>query len=42
MIKVSVVRNQQKQIVSFEMSGHADAGPHGQDIVCAGASAVSF
>ncbi|MCD8502866.1 MAG: ribosomal-processing cysteine protease Prp [Bacillaceae bacterium] len=42
MIKVSVTRNQQKQIVSFEMSGHADAGPHGQDIVCAGASAVSF
>ena len=24
------------------MSGHANAGPHGQDIVCAGASAVSF
>lgn len=42
MITVNVVRTQQNKIVSFEMNGHADAGPHGQDIVCAGASAVSF
>ncbi|ETP68917.1 hypothetical protein G159_10175 [Planococcus glaciei CHR43] len=28
--------------MSFEMSGHADFAEHGQDLVCAGASAVSF
>ncbi|WP_096198880.1 ribosomal-processing cysteine protease Prp [Bacillus sp. FJAT-45350] len=42
MITVEVERNQNKTISSFSMSGHADAGPYGQDIVCAGASAVSF
>jgi uncharacterized protein YsxB (DUF464 family) len=42
MIKVAISRNDDKKIVSFEMSGHANSGPHGQDIVCAGASAVSF
>lgn len=42
MIKVAISRNQDNKIISFEMSGHADSGPHGQDIVCAGASAVSF
>lgn len=29
-------------IQSFTMSGHADFSNHGEDIVCAGASAVSF
>ncbi|RBW71603.1 ribosomal-processing cysteine protease Prp [Bacillus taeanensis] len=42
MITVNVNRNKQKQILSFTMSGHAEAGPYGYDIVCAGASAVSF
>lgn len=42
MITVKVVRKSDNHIHSFEMSGHANAGPHGQDIVCAGASAVSF
>ncbi|RXI98390.1 ribosomal-processing cysteine protease Prp [Anaerobacillus alkaliphilus] len=42
MIKVKVVRNIDNTIRSFEMSGHAEAGPYGQDIVCAGASAVSI
>ncbi|OIJ10554.1 hypothetical protein BKP45_12490 [Anaerobacillus alkalidiazotrophicus] len=42
MITVTVVRHTDNNIVSFEMSGHADSGPYGQDIVCAGASAVSF
>ncbi|MGO4888560.1 ribosomal-processing cysteine protease Prp [Anaerobacillus sp. MEB173] len=42
MIKVNVERNQEQQIVSFSMSGHAESGPYGQDLVCAGASAVSF
>jgi uncharacterized protein len=42
MITVKIARNHDNKINSFEMRGHADAGPHGQDIVCAGASAVSF
>ena len=43
MITVEVKRNHnQNTIQSFTMTGHANAGPHGQDLVCAGASAVSF
>lgn len=30
------------KISSFTMSGHANFAKHGSDIVCAGASAVSF
>lgn len=41
MIKVTIER-QQHRIVAFSMSGHADAGPYGHDLVCAGVSAVSF
>lgn len=41
MIKVTVFRFNQ-QITAFEISGHADSGPYGYDIVCAGVSAVSF
>lgn len=41
MIKVTVYRNN-NQIKSFELSGHADSGPYGFDLVCAGVSAVSF
>jgi uncharacterized protein YsxB (DUF464 family) len=42
MIAVEIERNQNNTINAFSMSGHAQAGPYGQDIVCAGASAVSF
>ncbi|SDH95754.1 hypothetical protein SAMN05192534_11652 [Alteribacillus persepolensis] len=42
MIEVNVDRNRNGDIVAFSMSGHAEAGPYGYDIVCAGASAVSF
>ncbi|BAB06729.1 ribosomal-processing cysteine protease Prp [Halalkalibacterium halodurans] len=42
MIDVVFERNKQNDIVSFTMSGHADAGPYGQDLVCAGASAVAL
>lgn len=41
MIEVSVFRSD-RQITAFELSGHADSGPYGYDIVCAGVSAVSF
>ncbi len=41
MINVTVYRNN-NQITMFELSGHADSGPYGYDLVCAGVSAVSF
>ncbi|MBU9710288.1 ribosomal-processing cysteine protease Prp [Evansella tamaricis] len=42
MIHVVFNRNDDNSIHSFTMEGHAEAGPHGKDLVCAGASAVSF
>lgn len=42
MIKVVIERNKDHTIHTFTMKGHANSGPHGQDLVCAGASAVSF
>ncbi|WP_174613931.1 ribosomal-processing cysteine protease Prp [Virgibacillus ihumii] len=41
MINVTVFRNN-KQITGFELSGHAESGPYGYDLVCAGVSSVSF
>ncbi|AQQ52901.1 ribosomal-processing cysteine protease Prp [Planococcus lenghuensis] len=41
MIQV-IVTEHDGRVASFEMSGHADYAEHGQDLVCAGASAVSF
>jgi len=42
MIRITINRTDSGLIRSFTMSGHADFAEHGQDIVCAGASAVSF
>lgn len=42
MIKLTINRTKAGIIQSFTMSGHADFANHGEDIVCAGASAVSF
>jgi uncharacterized protein YsxB (DUF464 family) len=42
MINITIYRNESGLIQSFSMSGHALFANHGQDIVCAGASAVSF
>ncbi|HLS61565.1 MAG TPA: ribosomal-processing cysteine protease Prp [Virgibacillus sp.] len=41
MITIRIYRKD-NQIVAFELSGHADSGPYGYDLVCAGVSAVSF
>lgn len=41
MIQVTVFRKDNR-ISSFELSGHADSGPYGYDLVCAGVSAVSI
>lgn len=42
MIKVLIDEQPTGRIRSFEMSGHANFAEHGKDLVCAGASAVSF
>ncbi|OZU89831.1 hypothetical protein CIL03_01450 [Virgibacillus indicus] len=41
MIRVTVFKENNK-ITAFEISGHAESGPYGYDLVCAGASAVSI
>ncbi|WP_163970124.1 ribosomal-processing cysteine protease Prp [Oceanobacillus halotolerans] len=41
MIHVTVKRSN-RHIHSFELSGHAESGPYGYDLVCAGVSAVTF
>ncbi|NPC93539.1 ribosomal-processing cysteine protease Prp [Bacillus sp. WMMC1349] len=43
MIHVKITRSQSNEaILSFEMSGHANFAKRGQDLVCAGASAVTI
>lgn len=42
MINISIYRDNENEIKSFELSGHAESGPYGYDLVCAGVSAVSF
>lgn len=41
MINVTLHRVQ-GEISGFEISGHAESGPYGHDLVCAAVSAVSF
>ncbi|MFZ3576414.1 ribosomal-processing cysteine protease Prp [Virgibacillus sp. DJP39] len=41
MIQVTVYRKD-NQIHAFQIKGHADSGPYGYDLVCAGVSAVTF
>ncbi|MFL2099327.1 ribosomal-processing cysteine protease Prp [Desemzia sp. FAM 23991] len=40
MIQASIKRNDKGNIVSFEVTGHAESGPYGSDIVCAAVSAL--
>jgi hypothetical protein len=42
MIKAIIYRLPDQTINGFELSGHADSGPHGHDLVCAAVSAVTF
>lgn len=42
MIKVTITRNNADKIQSFAISGHAFFAEKGNDIVCAGVSAVSI
>ncbi len=41
MIQVTVYRTN-NLMTGFELSGHAESGPYGYDLVCAGVSAVSI
>ena len=41
MINIQFIRKQ-STIVSVELSGHADSGPYGYDIVCAAVSALTI
>ena len=41
MIQVTVYRKN-NFMTAFELSGHAESGPYGFDLVCAAVSAVSF
>lgn len=41
MVTVEIERSN-RRIVSFTLSGHADSGPYGHDLVCAGVSAVAI
>lgn len=41
MIKVTMFRTQ-GVITGFEVSGHAESGPYGHDLVCSAVSAVTF
>ncbi|RSK28007.1 ribosomal-processing cysteine protease Prp [Bacillus sp. HMF5848] len=42
MIRVSITRTTENKVQSFSISGHANFANRGQDIVCAGVSAVSI
>ncbi len=42
MIKAKFIRKEANQIVSFEMSGHANFAESGSDIVCAAASVLAM
>lgn len=42
MIRVEFHLDSDQRVTSFKMTGHADAGPYGQDIVCAAVSALSI
>ncbi|GAB6088050.1 ribosomal-processing cysteine protease Prp [Alkaliphilus crotonatoxidans] len=41
MIDVLIERNHQGTIIRYEISGHANAADHGEDIVCAAISVLS-
>ncbi len=41
MVKVELVRDDQDDIRSFRVEGHSGYADHGQDIVCAGISAIA-
>ncbi|MEN6414495.1 MAG: ribosomal-processing cysteine protease Prp [Veillonellales bacterium] len=41
MVKIEIVRNLAGAITGFSVKGHTNTAPHGEDIVCAGVSALT-
>ena len=41
MTSISIVRNQQQRIIEFSVQGHSNYANYGEDIVCAGISALT-
>ncbi|WP_080874240.1 ribosomal-processing cysteine protease Prp [Oceanobacillus timonensis] len=41
MIQITVFQSD-NHVTAFEVTGHAESGPYGYDLVCAGVSAVTF
>lgn len=41
MITISPIVNTERILVGFSVAGHANAGPHGHDIVCAAVSVLA-
>ena len=41
MITVDIIRNAAGEVAGFSVRGHANAGVRGEDIVCAGVSALT-
>lgn len=41
MINVKICRNAQNDIISYEVTGHSNLAPAGEDIVCAAVSALA-
>jgi len=42
MIKANFELDSQNNILSFQVTGHAESGPYGQDIVCAAISVLTI
>ena len=40
MITIKIERDHRQAVAGFSVEGHANTAPHGQDIVCAGVSAL--
>jgi uncharacterized protein YsxB (DUF464 family) len=41
MISIEIFRNPAGRVIGYNITGHANTAPHGQDIVCAGVAALS-
>lgn len=42
MVKVSVDQDKDSRIKQIRITGHANAAPHGEDLVCAGVSSIAI
>jgi len=41
MITVRIIRDDEQRISGFQVKGHANSAPHGQDLVCSAVSALT-